>query len=390
MIEPFLEEIREPDWHGTPAELASTAYAEERSRAAEERWKGVQGGGEPPRDFVERVRDITHGKLCDVVYDGVGRATFPASLDCLRPMGMFVSFGSASGPIDAFDIGLLTLKGSLYVTRPSLFTYIAKRKDYEAMAEDTLALMRQMVEDGEVDHLVPERVWQELSRGLIAMRPSRMFEVLRESGALRVLLPELDRLWGVPQRAEHHPEIDTGVHVMMVVDYAASQNHPLDVRFAALTHDLGKAATPKEELPRHHGHEERSVGLVKALCERLRVPTECRDLALVMAREHGNIHRTAELRANTIVKLLQSVDAFRKPERFARLLLACESDKRGRLGGIDRPYPPAARMAAALQAAASVDAGVMAKQVVEPEAIKEKIYQARVAAVKTALREQDE
>jgi tRNA nucleotidyltransferase (CCA-adding enzyme) len=148
-------------------------------------------------------------------------------------------------------------------------------------------------------------------------------------GALARVLPEIDALWGVPQRPEHHPEIDTGVHVMMVVDYAASQNHPLDVRFAALTHDLGKAATPKEELPRHHGHEERSVGLVKALCERLRVPTECRDLALVMAREHGNIHRTAELRANTIVKLLQSVDAFRKPERFARLLLACESDKRG-------------------------------------------------------------
>jgi tRNA nucleotidyltransferase (CCA-adding enzyme) len=258
------------------------------------------------------------------------------------------------------------------------------------IAPETLELMRSMVRAGEADALVAERVWQELAKGLMEQKPSRMFEALRACGALARVLPEIDALWGVPQRPEHHPEIDTGVHVMMVVDYAASQNHPLDVRFAALTHDLGKAATPKEELPRHHGHEERSVGLVKALCERLRVPTECRDLALVMAREHGNIHRTAELRANTIVKLLQSVDAFRKPERFARLLLACESDKRGRLGGIDRPYPPAARMAAALQAAASVDAGVIAKQVVEPEAIKEKIYQARVAAVKTALREQDE
>ena len=270
-----------------------------------------------------------------------------------------------------------------------LARFAARFPDF-SVAPETQTLMRAMVAEGEVDALVAERVWQELAKGLMEQKPSRMFEALRACGALARVLPEIDALWGVPQRPEHHPEIDTGVHVMMVVDYAASQNHPLDVRFAALTHDLGKAATPKEELPRHHGHEERSVGLVKALCERLRVPTECRDLALVMAREHGNIHRTAELRANTIVKLLQSVDAFRKPERFARLLLACESDKRGRLGGIDRPYPPAARMAAALQAAASVDAGVIAKQVVEPEAIKEKIYQARVAAVKTALREQDE
>lgn len=258
------------------------------------------------------------------------------------------------------------------------------------LAEETLQLMRGMVKAGEADALVAERVWQELSRGLMEQKPSRMFDALRACGALARVIPELDVLWGVPQRAEHHPEIDTGVHVMMVVDYAASQNHPLDVRFAALTHDLGKGTTPREEWPRHTGHEERSVGLVATLCERLRVPVECRDLALVMARDHGNIHRAGELRANTIVKLLQGVDAFRKPERFARLLLACESDKRGRLGGINRAYPQAARMAAALQAAAAVDAGAIAQSLNDPTRIKDAVYQARVTAVKAALREQDE
>lgn len=257
------------------------------------------------------------------------------------------------------------------------------------IAEETLQLMRGMVTHGEVDALVAERVWQELSRGLMEKKPSAMFDALRTCGALARVLPELDALWGVPQRAEHHPEIDTGVHVMMVIDYAASQNHPLDVRFAALTHDLGKGTTPREEWPRHIAHEERSVGLVAALCERLRVPAECRDLALVMAREHGNIHRAAELRANTIVKLLQSADAFRKPDRFARLLLACACDKRGRLGMSERAYPQAARMAAALAAAAAVDAGAIAKQQTEPERIKDKVYQARVAAVRAVLNEND-
>ena len=257
------------------------------------------------------------------------------------------------------------------------------------VAEETLQLMRDMVINGEVDALVAERVWQELSRGLMEKKPSAMFDALRTCGALARVLPEVDKLWGVPQRAEHHPEIDTGVHVMMVIDYAASQNHPLDVRFAALTHDLGKGTTPREEWPRHTAHEERSVGLVAALCERLRVPTECRDLALVMAREHGNIHRAAELRANTMVKLLQSADAFRKPERFARLLQACECDKRGRLGISERAYPQAARMAAALKAAAAVDAGAIAKQQTEPERIKDKVYQARVAAVRAVLNEND-
>jgi tRNA nucleotidyltransferase (CCA-adding enzyme) len=256
-----------------------------------------------------------------------------------------------------------------------------------AIADETLHLMRSMVASGEADALVAERVWQELSRGLMEKKPSRMFEALRACGALARVLPEVDALWGVPQRAEHHPEIDTGVHVMMVVDYAASQAYALDVRFAALMHDLGKGTTPREEWPRHHGHEERSVGLVAALCERLRVPTECRDLALVMARHHGTLHRAAELRPGTIVDLLQSADAYRKPQRFARLMQACESDKRGRLGGEHKPYPPTARMMAAFKAAAAVDAGAIAKQYAEPERIKAAVHQARVAAVRAALNE---
>jgi tRNA nucleotidyltransferase (CCA-adding enzyme) len=256
-----------------------------------------------------------------------------------------------------------------------------------SIAQETMALMRSMVASGEVDALVAERVWQELSRGLMEKKPSRMFNVLRDCGALARVLPEVDALWGVPQRAEHHPEIDTGVHVMMVVDYAASQDYAMDVRFAALTHDLGKGTTPREEWPRHHAHEERSVGLVAALCERLRVPAECRDLALVMARLHGTIHRAAELRPGTIVDLLQSADAYRKPRRFARLLEACESDKRGRLGGENKPYPPAARMMTAFKAAAAVDAGAIAKQQSDPERIKAAVHQARVAAVRVALRD---
>lgn len=255
------------------------------------------------------------------------------------------------------------------------------------VAEETLQLMRGMVASGEADALVAERVWQELSRGLMEKKPSRMFEVLRACGALARVLPELDVLWGVPQRAEAHPEIDTGVHVMMVVDWAASQDFALDVRFAALTHDLGKGTTPREEWPRHHAHEARSVGLVEGLCERLRVPAECRDLALIMARHHGTIHRAAELRPGTIVDLLQGADAFRKPQRFARLMQACESDKRGRLGGEHKPYPQAARMTTALQAAAAVDAGAIARQYGDSERIKAAVHQARVAAVRAALNE---
>ena len=258
------------------------------------------------------------------------------------------------------------------------------------IADETLQLMRGMVANGEADALVAERVWQELSRGLMEAKPSRFFETLRECGALARVLPEIDALSGVPQTAVHHPEVDTFVHVMMVIDYAASQNYALDVRFAALMHDLGKGTTPREEWPRHVAHEERGGALVAALCERLRVPAECRDLALVMAKQHGNIHRAAELRPATIVQILHSADAFRKPERFVRLLQACESDFRGRLGFSDRPYPQAERMVAAFKAAAAVDAGAIAKRLAEPARIKDEVHQARVAAVRAALNETED
>src|SRR5690606_17079282 len=182
------------------------------------------------------------------------------------------------------------------------------------IAPETMRLMQDMVADGEVDALVPERVWQELAKGLMEAKPSRMFEVLRECGALKRIMPELDRLWGVPQPPQHHPEIDTGVHVMMVVDYAAAQGYSLPVRFSALTHDLGKGTTPQDILPRHIGHEERSVHLLKDLCKRLRVPRECSELAHVVARFHGKVYRVDEMRSATRVKFLMDTDAIRQPD----------------------------------------------------------------------------
>ncbi|WP_439671175.1 multifunctional CCA addition/repair protein [Cupriavidus necator] len=250
------------------------------------------------------------------------------------------------------------------------------------VAAETMRLMREMVAAGEVDALVPERVWQELARGLMEAKPSRMFEVLRECGALARLLPELERLWGVPQRADYHPEIDTGVHVMMVIDQAAAMGAPLTVRFAALVHDLGKGTTPADVLPRHIGHESRSAQLLEDVCVRLRVPNECRDLALVVAREHGNIHRSQEFSAAAVMRLLERCDALRKPARFAEALQACEADLRGRKGFESGAYPQAARLLAALEAAAAVDAGAIARACGDDVGqIRDRVQAARVAAV---------
>lgn len=249
------------------------------------------------------------------------------------------------------------------------------------VAPETMALMQQMVEDGEVDALVAERVWQELAKGLMEEKPSRMFEVLRECGALARILPELDRLWGVPQPPQHHPEVDTGVHVMMVIDYAASRGYSLPVRFAALTHDLGKGTTPRDILPRHIGHEERSVHLLREVCKRLRVPNDCKELAHIVARLHGKVHRAEEMRPDTLVRLLQDTDALRQPERFREFLRACESDARGRTGFENRPYPNADRLLEVLEAAMSVDAGAIARSQDSPEKIKEAVFRARVQAV---------
>ena len=239
--------------------------------------------------------------------------------------------------------------------------FAARFTDF-SVAPETLALMRQMVAAGEVQALVPERVWQELARGLMEARPSRMLTVLRDCGALAVLLPEVERLWGVPQRADYHPEVDTGAHLLLVLDMAARLNAPLPVRFACLTHDLGKGTTPPDVLPRHIGHEQRSAHLLKGVCERLRVPTDCRETADVVAREHGNIHRCMTLNAAALLRLLERCDALRKPGRFAQVLLACECDARGRGGLEDAPYPQRPHLSAALQVALAVPTAEIAAQ----------------------------
>ena len=265
-----------------------------------------------------------------------------------------------------------------------LARFAARFADF-TVAPETLALMREMVAAGEVDALVSERVWQELSRGLMEARPSRMFEVLRSCGALARLLPEVDRLWGVPQRADYHPEVDTGVHLMMVLDMSARLGTPLAVRFACLGHDLGKGTTPTDVLPRHIGHEQRSVALVRAVCERLRVPVDCRELAEVVAREHGNVHRSAEFGAAALVRLLDRCDAWRRPERFAEMLLACECDARGRLGLEESAYPQRARLLAVLDTARSVNSAAVAADAaargLSGPAIGEALHAARVLAV---------
>ena len=253
------------------------------------------------------------------------------------------------------------------------------------VAPETMALMQTMVADGEVDHLVPERVWQELAKGLMADKPSRMFQVLRECGALKVLLPELDRLWGVPQRPEYHPEIDTGVHMMLVMDMTARLNMPLPVRVACLMHDLGKGTTPADVLPRHIGHEGRSVKLLQKVCDRLRVPSDSKELAEVVAREHGNIHRSAELGPEALMRLLERCDAIRQAERFERVLQACECDARGRLGFKEAAYPQAERLRQAQQAALSVDTAPIAQaaaaQGLKGPQIGAQIAQARIEAI---------
>lgn len=252
------------------------------------------------------------------------------------------------------------------------------------IAPETWVLMQQMVADGEVDHLVSERVWQELARGLMEQKPSRMIEVLRQCGALARLLPELDRLFGVPQRADYHPEIDTGIHVMMALDCAATAGYDLPVRFAVLLHDLGKGTTPVSDLPRHPGHETRGLPLVEALCTRLRVPGECRELAQLVTRYHGDIRRGRELRAATVVRLLERADALRRPQRFDQLLQACDCDFHGRLGWADKPIVEPDFFRQALAAARGVDAGAIAKACDNPGKIPERINAARVAAVSAA------
>jgi tRNA nucleotidyltransferase (CCA-adding enzyme) len=259
--------------------------------------------------------------------------------------------------------------------------FAARFADF-TVAPETNALMQDMVRAGEVDALVPERVWQELARGMMEKTPSRMFSVLRDCGALARILPELDALWDVPQPARYHPEIDTGVHVMMVLDYAASRAYSLGVRFSALMHNLGKGATPPTHWPSHHGYEGRSVELLRGVCDRLKIPNDCRDLAIITAREHGNVGCAFELCPATIVNLLARCDSFRKPGRFREMLLASECDRRGRIGFEAVGFPQLDYLMGALEVARGVDAGAIAgKYKEQPQRIPEAILAARTEAV---------
>jgi tRNA nucleotidyltransferase (CCA-adding enzyme) len=249
------------------------------------------------------------------------------------------------------------------------------------VADETLALMRRITETGEVRTLVPERVWQETERAIAAADPEVFFEILRACGALAVIFPEIDALFGVPQPPRWHPEIDTGVHVMLALKYAAHHGAPGAVRFAVLTHDLGKAQTPSADWPSHRGHEEFGVPLINDVCDRLKVPNTHRELAILAARYHTHVHRAMELRPATVLTLLENCDAFRRPERFAELLLACEADARGRTGRESAPYPQAAYLRQTLAAAAGVALSESDRRGLEGAEIGEELRRRRLAAV---------
>jgi tRNA nucleotidyltransferase (CCA-adding enzyme) len=249
------------------------------------------------------------------------------------------------------------------------------------VAGETMELMRRIVDDGEADALVPDRVWKELELALGEASPRVFFEVLRDCGALAVVLPELDALFGVPQPEKWHPEIDCGIHALMVVEQAARLTDATDVRFAALVHDLGKATTPTDRLPSHPGHEKRSVDLIGAMARRLPVPVAFRELAFVVAEFHAHVHRAFELRTTTILRLLERGDAFRRPDRFDRFLVACEADARGRTGFEDRPYPQAAFLRAAFDAARGIDTRAVIGEERDGQRIAELIRDARLRTI---------
>ncbi|MDP9014565.1 MAG: multifunctional CCA addition/repair protein [Pseudomonadota bacterium] len=249
------------------------------------------------------------------------------------------------------------------------------------VAPETMELMCRMVERHEVDALVSERVWQETEKALREPAASTFFRVLRECHALKPLYPEIDALFGVPQPPQWHPEIDTGIHTLMVLEQAVALTDDVGARFAALVHDLGKAGTPPSEWPRHRGHEERSVELIEALCARLRIPSDYRELALIVARYHGIVHRAFELRPNTLLEFIERADAFRRPQRFALALLACEADARGRLGMESRPYPQREYVSTARAAAAAVKPSAEDIAAHSGAKIAERLHQRRVRAI---------
>jgi len=258
------------------------------------------------------------------------------------------------------------------------------------VADATIELMKSMVDNGEADALVPERVWKELENALVSDTPEQFFATLRRCNALQKLFPEIDALYGVPQPEQHHPEIDTGVHTMMVLQQAARLTQDPVTRFAALTHDLGKGVTPKEQWPKHINHEENSVPLINSLCDRIRIPNHYRELAIHVARYHLNCHRAKELRATTILKLLKDIDAFRKPERFEQFLIACEADARGRTGFENNTYPQAELLRSALAAVQQIDTAQVVSSELNGKQIADRIYQTQLRAIKQLIAESDE
>ncbi len=277
-----------------------------------------------------------------------------------------------------------------------LARFAARFSDF-SVAPETTALCKRLVDGGEIDALVAERVWQEISRGLMEAKPSRMFDVLRECGALAVLAPEIDRLWGVPQKAQWHPEIDTGIHIMQVVDYAANKRWPLATRFAALTHDLGKGTTPVDILPAHHAHELRSVELVEALAARWRVQREIAEMARIVAAEHGNLGKLSEMRPASVHDVLARCDALRRPERFVQILDACEADKSSRRAvglpeSAGEPYTARVDAMKALAAMQSVDAGAIAQGLTQDGKslrIHDAVREARIDAIRAVWSSHD-
>ncbi|MBR7059859.1 MAG: multifunctional CCA addition/repair protein [Neisseriaceae bacterium] len=251
------------------------------------------------------------------------------------------------------------------------------------VADETFELMRKMVKNGEVDYLVPERVWQEISRGLMENKPSYMFNVLRECGALAIILPEVNNLFGVPQREDYHPEIDSGIHTMMAVDYSAQNNFSLSERYAVLSHDLGKALTPPDILPKHYGHEEAGIGPLKKMNKRLNVPKECANLALMVARNHGLFHSVEILRSAKIVDILKSCDAFRQPERFLSAIKTGFADTRGRLNFENAPYPQYELWQQYLLACQKIDIASLIANVSNKSEIPNIIRQARIKTIKS-------
>ncbi len=250
------------------------------------------------------------------------------------------------------------------------------------VAPETLLLMQEITAQGELDHLVPERIWKELSRALMESNPEIFINVLRECGALKIVFPEIDALFGVPQPEKHHPEIDTGEHILLGLRYAAENNFSSRVRFAVLLHDLGKALTPKAELPKHIAHEERGIKPINALCNRIKVPNEFKELALLACKYHTHCHRALELKCTTMLKTLEGLDAFRRPERFEEFLLCCQADACGRTGRQNSPYPQADYFRRARQVAHAIDINLLLDKGLQGAALGEAIREARLDAIK--------